>query len=100
MYRGSTPTHTFKVPIDTSSIKTIKITYSQKDKELFAKRNEDCTLEEGKIITSLSQEETFMFENDKLVSIQIRVLMDDEKCLPSKIMMVSVDKCLDDEVLK
>ena len=101
MYKGSTPTHYFNnIPVDTSRIKELKITYSQKDKEIFAKRKEDCIIEDGKITTSLSQEETFMFEPDKFVSIQIRILMDDGAVLPSKIMMTSVEKCLDKEILK
>lgn len=100
MFKGTTPTHYFNIPIDTSRIKELKITYSQKDREIFAKRKEDCIIEEGKITTTLSQEETFMFEPDKFVTIQIRVLMDDGVALTSKLMMMSVEKCLDDEVLK
>jgi hypothetical protein len=100
MFKGTTPTHYFNVPIDTSRIKELKITYSQKDREIFAKRKEDCIIEEGKITTTLSQEETFMFEPDKFVTIQLRVLMDEGSCLTSKLMMMSVEKCMDNEVLK
>lgn len=100
MYKGTTPTHYFNVPIDTSRIKELKIVYSQKEKPILAKRKEDCVIEEGKITTTLSQEETFLFESDKFISIQMRVLMNEGACLTSKPHMVSVEKCFDNEVLK
>lgn len=100
MNRGSTPTHYFDVAIDTSNIKEVKITYSQSDKIILEKYKKDCTIEEGRITTTLTQEETFLFKHDKLVLIQIRVLTSDGKCIPSNIMVKDVGECLDTEVLK
>lgn len=99
MVKGTTPTHTFNVPLDYSSIKTVKIIYSQRDKEVLVKRTEDCTIESGKISTKLTQDDTFKFECNTIVTIQIRVLTTDGDALASDLIMVNVGKCLDDEVL-
>ena len=99
MYKGGTPTHTFNVSIDTSLIKEVKITYSQDGKALLSKRTGDCQIEAGKILTRLSQEDTFLFDGSKFVNIQIRVLTHEGDVLPSKVITVSVAECLDDEVL-
>ena len=99
MFKGTTPTHTFKVTIDTSLIKEVKITYSQRDKEILVKRTPDCTIVEDAISTKLSQEDTFLFESNTLVSIQLRVLTKGGDALITEPMLIGVGKCLDDEVL-
>ena len=99
MYRGTTPKHIFQVPIDTSLINKVKITYCQKDREILVKRTEDCTIEDGVISTRLSQEDTFKFECNLYVTIQVRILTTSGDVLTSEPIMASVGKCLDDEVL-
>ena len=99
MFKGTTPQHTFNVNIDTSLIKEIKITYTQNESEVLCKRTEDCTIEDGKIIARLTQEESFLFETGKFVFIQLRVLTLGGECLTSEILMTGVGKCLDSEVL-
>ena len=99
MYRGTTPTHTFKVPIDTSLVKSVKIIYSQRDKEILVKRKNECTFEGNAISTRLTQEDTFKFDGTALVTIQIRVLTVGDDALISHPIVRSVGKCLDEEVL-
>lgn len=99
MYKGTTPTHTFEVAIDTSFIKEVKITYSQRDEEILVKRTEDCEISEGVITTRLSQEDTFLFEGNMIVTIQLRVLTLGGDALIAEPIMMAVGKCLDDEVL-
>ena len=99
MNRGTTPTHTFTIPFDTSLIKEVKIIYSQDDEQVLCKRTEDCELNGNEIKTTLSQEETFMFDCKKLVQIQIRVLTLVGESLITPIIARTVEKCLDDEVL-
>ena len=99
MFKGTTPTHIFNVGFDTSLIKEVKITYSQRDKEILVKRTEDCEIFQGKITTRLSQEDTFLFESNTITTIQVRVLTTGGDALISELIMVSVGKCLDDEVL-
>lgn len=99
MFKGTTPTHTFNIPIDSSLVKTAKITYTQRDKEVLVKRTEDCTFEGKKIVTKLCQEDTFKFEHNTIVTIQLRVLTNSGDVLASDLIMTSVGKCLDNEVL-
>ena len=99
MLRGTTPTHNFDVDIDTAIIKELKITYSQKDIEVLSKKMRDCTILQNRIVTRLSQEDTFLFECNQVVNIQMRVLTTSGDVLISEIMRMSVGRCLDDEVL-
>lgn len=99
MIKGTTPTHTLEVDIDTSLIKTIKITYSQNDREILVKRTDDCTIGDGVISTRLSQEDTFLFEGNSLVTIQLRILTDQGDAISAEPIVMSVGRCLDDEVL-
>lgn len=100
MIRGTTPTHTFTIPFDVSSIKEVKIIYSQSDEQIICKRAEDCELSGTTIKTTLSQEDTFKFDCKKMVQIQVRVLTKAGQALSSLIQNVTVEKCLDDEVLE
>lgn len=99
MFKGTTPTHSFKVSIDTSLVKEVKITYTQKDREVLVKRTDECTIGEGVITTRLTQEDTFLFEEAVLVTVQLRILTISGDALASPPLMMSVGKCLDDEVL-
>lgn len=99
MIRGTTPTHTFTLPFDTGTVECVKITYSQRGQVVLTKHRADVELAGNAIITRLTQEDTFRFDCAVDVSIQIRVLTTDGSALASKIMRISVDRCLDNEVL-
>lgn len=100
MTRGSTPTHVFTLPFGTDIIKTIEITYAQKDVVKVRKTNEDCTFEGNTVSTKLTQEETFKFSVDAVIEMQIRVLTIDGDAIPSNIMYDTCNDSLSDEVLK
>lgn len=99
MFKGTTPTHAFQVPIDSALIKEVKITYSQRDVEILVKRTNDCIIADGVISTRLTQEETFLFTSNVVVTIQLRVLTTNGDALIAEPIMMAVGKCLDDEVL-
>jgi hypothetical protein len=99
MIRGSTPTHIFNLPIDTSLLSKIRIIYAQDDKVLFKKEKDACQCEGCKVSVKLTQEETFLFDCTKAVQIQIRAATVAGDVVPSKLKLVSVEKCLDNEVL-
>ena len=99
MYRGTTPTHLFRINIDPTLIKTIKITYAQDDEDILSKKTEDCVVEDNIIVVKLTQEDTFRFKSDKLVRIQLRLLLYDGTALASRIITTTVNKCLDEEIL-
>ena len=96
---GSTPTHTFTLPFGTDILRNFKITYGQDDKILITKYLANCECDGCTVKLRLSQEETFLFDSDKAVQIQMRVVTLGGDVIPSKVKLVEVDKCLDREVL-
>ena len=99
MIRGTTPTHTFNVPLSAENIKKVKITYEQDGVDILTKREGDCTIADGKVTVRLTQEETLKFDHEKLITIQIRVLSKNDDALSSYPFSVNAVECLDDEVL-
>jgi hypothetical protein len=99
MIRGTTPTHIFNIPFDTSLVDEVKITYAQDDIVLFSKTKDDCILEDNTVKVTLTQEDTFKFKHTKPVQIQIRILTVNGEAFASIVEKVGVSKCLDDEVL-
>lgn len=98
--QGTTPTHTFTVPMDTSNFKTVHIAYAQCNEVLFIRQDTDITLNGHTISTTLTQEETLMIDPDKVVAIQIRVVTYAGNALASDIMIVSADMCLEKDVIE
>lgn len=99
MYQGTTPTHTFVLPFDTSTLAKVVIIYAQNDVEVLRKETPNCVLDGQEIKTTLTQEDTFRFKHESNVQIQVRVLTVGGNALASDIFTVSVDKCLDNGVL-
>ena len=100
MIAGSTPTHTFDLPFSTELISELEIAYAQKDRIILHKYYEDCTLEGNAIITKLSQEDTFKFdEKNGNVCIQIRIKSKDGNVPISDIIVVPLKQCLFDEAM-
>ena len=100
MIRGTTPTHTFTLPFNTDILSDIRVIYAQDDEVLFVKRKEDCILRDDCILINLTQEDTFMFDSNKKVQIQVRVLTAKGEVLSSVIENIGVSQCLEDEVLQ
>lgn len=99
MIKGTTPTHTFTLPFDTSVLAKCKVVYGQNGVEVFSKRTEDCVMKGNTISTTLSQEETLMLDYHKGVEIQLRVLTNNGEALASVTTTIGIAKCLDNEVL-
>lgn len=100
MIRGTTPTHVYTLPFETALLRELKIIYAQADKILFEKLAKHCEMTEKTASVTLTQEETFSFDCKLPVQIQVRALTVDGVSLASSIMLISVEKCLDNEVLK
>lgn len=99
MRQGTTPTHTFSLPFETSSISKVRITYAQEDKIVLEKTEEDCKLDGATIIVKLSQEETLKFNENAFVKIQAKILSTDGNVLVSNKISLSVGDVLNKEVL-
>ena len=99
MIRATTPTHYFNIPFDTSEVKSCLVIYAQDDKEIFSKRTEDCVFNDNTISTTLTQEETLLFDCEKRAQIQLRVLTKSGASLVSYVKVVPVYRCFNEEVL-
>lgn len=100
MRQGTTPTHTFQLPFEVQNADKLLITYAQRDEVVLQKNREDCTVDGKTVKTSLTQEETFQFDPKGSVQIQLRILTQAGDALVSDIMTVSVQRCLDGEVMR
>lgn len=100
MIRGTTPTHTFTIPFNVSQIKDLRISYAQGKNIILVKTIEDCILNEKTIKLALSQEDTLKFLSTPQVKCQVKILTTDDTVLCSKIKVVLLEECLNEEVLK
>lgn len=100
MIRGTTPTHIFTLPLDTDQLDEVMILYAQSDTVLLKKTTAECTMEGKTVRTTLTQEDTFLFDCTKPVQIQVRVLTLGGEALASTIQTIAVGKCLGGGVLR
>ena len=101
MRQGTTPTYEIELdePIDVSSVKNAKVTFSYNGEVILQKYLCDCEFD-GKVFkVTLTQEETFMFEAHSIIKIQLRVVTTAEDALATDEFDDFIDRCLDDEVL-
>ena len=99
MVRGSTPKHIFKLPISTSTVKKVLITYEQLGRTVLEKTEKDVEMADDTITLRLTQAETFLFKEKQTARIQLKVLTNSGDLLPSQIISVSVDEILNEEEL-
>lgn len=104
MYRVTTPTYTFTLPIQTSACKEIQATFKQGKIDL-EKHYENSTLPSGMTLNGkdvtihLTQEETKAFDADHIVEAQIRVLTNEDEAYASQMFSVHVNDVLNEEIL-
>lgn len=103
MIIGTTPLHIFDMSCepeyDKSEILKVKITYKQNDEIIVVKREQDCEINDTDIRTRLTQADTFKFDPDQMVKVQIRVKTMGGDILSSYSIEVTAAECLDDEEL-
>ena len=104
MYRVTTPTHTYTLPIETSSCKEILVSYKQNN-VLLEKHYQDGTLPSGMtlngndVIVNLTQAETKAFDNGK-IDAQVRVLTNANKAFASQIFTITHKDVINEEILE
>lgn len=99
MIRGTTPTHIFKLPIDTSTIRQLRVTYVQYGKTVLEVTEAGVTMDGQEVRYRLSQEDTLQFKLPAQVEVQIKVLTADGSVMASPVMSLTVEKILNTEVL-
>lgn len=99
MIRGTTPTFTFDLPLDTKSLKEIRVVFAQCNEVLLTKTVSDCKIEERSFSVTLTQEETFLFCKNSCIQVQVRVLTNSGEALASEIYHIDCNMCLENEVI-
>ena len=87
------------MPFKGENISKIEITYSQNRKVILQKDEYDCTVEGNVLSTTLTQDDTFLFDDAVNVEIQIRVKDINDIVHSSEIICVTCGRCLSEEVL-
>lgn len=95
--RGSTPTHYFSIPFDTSAITAVIIIYAQNNHEVVRKTTVDCTITDHDVSVTLSQSDTMSFSSDNPVKVQLVIHSNGKAFVSNKIEM-SVDDILSEDV--
>lgn len=104
MYRATTPTHTFTLPVNTNTLAEILVSYRQGNVKL-DKHYENGTLPGGmsldgaRVIIKLTQDEANMFKGDNKASVQVRVLTASGDALASQRFGITIKEVINDEVL-
>lgn len=98
--QGTTPTHTFRLSINTDSIAQVRISYAQEDKIVVEKTESDCKMGEKSISVTLTQQETMKLNPKRFVEVQLKIMTDIGTVLASPVQKLTVEKILNTKVLK
>lgn len=100
MYRGTTPTFTFQLPIDASSITEACVSFRQAGGASMDKMLADCAVSDNTLSVSLTEEETLSLRARTVqpLEIQLRVAVKGAR-MASQIFTVSVERILKDGAL-
>ena len=104
MYRVTTATHIFTLPIQTGTCSEIEVTYKQSDiTKTFLYENDTLpdgmTLDGKNVIIKFTQEQTKEFLSAFPVTAQVRVLTNDGDVFASQMFYISVDDTLSERIL-
>ena len=104
MYRATTPTHTFTLPISTDTLSEILVSYKQGTVRLDKHYQDNVlpsgmTLDGDKVIVKLTQDETKLFRPNAQADVQVRVLTASGDALASKRFGITIKEVINDEVL-
>lgn len=102
MIQGTTPKHTFVLDVDVDQIEKVNILYTQEGYIVLKKTTEDCEFdsENKSVAVTLSQKDTFDFNSEAKVEVQVRLLLKDGQALASDPVKMSVSRCFDNEVIE
>ncbi len=102
MYRATTPTHTFTLPVDPADCDEIQVTYRQSGTVLeFHFDNHilppGMVIDRNTVVITLTQEQTLMFDKGR-AQVQVRVRMDNTIKASQKF-NISVFDSINEEIL-
>ena len=100
MYRGTTPTITFALPIDCGQITALNLCFAQQEQIVLEKNLQDCIINENTLSVMLTEAESLLFDSKKgMMEMQLRIGCGTTR-MASNIMHLSVDRILKDGCLE
>lgn len=102
---GANTYHQFFVPngIDMTNYRLIQVAYSQSHEPVLIKDSQAHSISYDdtyrSIHVQISERESFLFNFNQLVQIQVRIQLANGSVIASKIMTTSAQECLDSNVL-
>lgn len=96
---GTTPEHTFTLPVPAESIKSVRIFYMVDDVVILQKETSDVTMDGNAVKLTLTQEDTLKFLGAEKASIQVQCLSTGNSAFMSYQYHVAVGKSAATEVL-
>ncbi len=104
MRQGTTPTHTFSIPVPKNLINSIFINYTQRGAMIIEKSGEDISLEDKDedscaASVTLTQGETLKLRPGSDCSIQVRFTTASGEAFASQIILEPVEAVLKDGVI-
>ena len=96
MRRGTTPTITFNLPFDVSTVRNCEVYFAQNDELLVTKAMEDCVLTGTTLAVTLSQAETLSFDEEEKLEVQARFVFTDGSVDATEIIKQKVKEILKD----
>lgn len=98
MYRGTTPTLTFTLPIEAATITALNIALAQCGRVVVSRDLDGVETDGRKITMTLTEEETLRLYADTELQIQVRVGVGAAR-MASQVFTVPVEKILKDGML-
>ena len=98
--QGTTPTVTFNLPFDVSTIQNCEIYFGQNDELLVTKGYNDCVLSGTTMQLTLKQKDTLQFDPAEKLQIQIRFRYTDNSVDATSIIKCKVGDLLSDAVIR
>jgi hypothetical protein len=97
--QGTTPTITFNLPFDVSTIQNLEVYFAQNDELLVTKGYNDCVLSGTTLSVTLKQSETLQFDDEEKLQMQVRFRFTDGSVDATKIIKGKIEDLLADTVL-
>lgn len=97
--QGTTPTITFNLPFDVSTIENLEVYFGQNDELLVTKGYNDCVLSGTTMQLTLKQKDTLQFDPDTKLQIQVRFRYTDGSVDATGIIKCKVGDLLSDAVI-
>ena len=99
MYRYTTPTLQFDLPIETKALEECYVTIKQSEGVLIEKQLAEMTAEDKTLKVTLTQEETALLKANEYMYVQLRCKDSNANAYASKIFKIAAEQVLKEGVI-